>query len=131
MSDIWSTGGGVRLFALEQGEGRVLVCLRGGLASASLVATSGFVASGAQPYDPGRELAGIRAPTLVVPTEDLATHPPAVAKLCAASIPCRAVVPAAGGASSRVLGASCEPLSAGTDDGRGAAFERPGSGSTR
>lgn len=61
----------------------------------SVVATSRFIASGAQPFSSSRELRTIRAPTLLVRGED-DQHPAEVSDLYAASVPDCTVLPATG-----------------------------------
>jgi pimeloyl-ACP methyl ester carboxylesterase len=60
---------------------------------ASVVATSRFIASGAQPFESVRELRSIRAPTLLVRGDDT-THPSHVSDLYAGAIADCTVVPA-------------------------------------
>jgi pimeloyl-ACP methyl ester carboxylesterase len=53
---------------------------------ASVAATTAFMASGAQPFATGAELAAITAPTLLVPGTD-PTHPPEVAEVYRLHLP--------------------------------------------
>jgi 3-oxoadipate enol-lactonase len=64
-----------------------------GFDAASVVATSRFIASGAQPFATEDDLRSISLPTLLVRGEDL-LHPPEVSDLYAANIPGCAVAPA-------------------------------------
>lgn len=61
----------------------------------SVVATSRFIASGAQPFSSSRELSSIRVPTLLVRGDD-GQHPAEVSDLYAESIADCTVLPAAG-----------------------------------
>jgi pimeloyl-ACP methyl ester carboxylesterase len=62
---------------------------------ASVAATSRLIASGAQPFDSGRELGAIGVPVLLVRGDD-PQHPAEVSDVYAASIPECTVVPATG-----------------------------------
>ena len=54
--------------------------------AASVAATTAFMASGAQPFATGAELAAITAPALLVPGTD-PTHPPEVADVFRRHLP--------------------------------------------
>lgn len=68
--------------------------LASGFDAASVVATSRFIASGAQPFDSSRELDSLQVPTLLVRGND-EQHPAEVSDVYAASIADCTVVPAA------------------------------------
>jgi pimeloyl-ACP methyl ester carboxylesterase len=69
--------------------------LASGYDPASVVATSRFIASGAQPFASSQELGSIRIPTLLVRGDD-ATHPAEISDVYAAAIADCTVVPATG-----------------------------------
>jgi pimeloyl-ACP methyl ester carboxylesterase len=78
-----------------------------GFDAASVVATSRFVASGAQPFASAADLESLEVPTLLVRGAD-AMHPAEVSDLYAARIP-RCTVSAAGTADvAAAIGAFCE-----------------------
>ncbi len=77
-----------------------------GFDAASVVATSRFIASGAQPFATKDDLRSIAAPTLIVRGEDL-LHPPDVSDLYAASIPGCTVAPASADVAAEI-GAFCD-----------------------
>jgi pimeloyl-ACP methyl ester carboxylesterase len=77
-----------------------------GFDAASVVATSRFIASGAQPFATEDDLRSIAAPTLIVRGEDL-LHPPDVSDLYAASIPGCTVAPASADVAAEI-GAFCD-----------------------
>jgi len=66
-----------------------------GFDAGSVVATSRFIVSGAQPFSSSRELRSIRVPTLLVRGDD-ETHPAEISEVYAASITDCTVLPATG-----------------------------------
>jgi len=80
---------------------------------ASVVATSHFLASGAQPFASPADLASIGAPTLLVPGADT-LHPAEVSDLHAAHLPDCTVVPPASGDLSAAIGTFCDRCFAGS-----------------
>lgn len=78
----------------------------------SVVATSRFIASGAQPFDSIRELRSIHVPTLLVRGND-ETHPSEISDAYAASIPDCRVLPASDVDMVREIGAFCDSVLAG------------------
>ena len=77
-----------------------------GFDAASVVATSRFIASGAQPFATEDDLRSITLPTLLVRGEDL-LHPPEVSDLYAATILGCAVAPATADVAAEI-GAFCD-----------------------
>ena len=77
-----------------------------GFDPASVVATSHFIASGAQPFTSVRELRSLQIPTLLVRGND-AIHPAEVSDLYASNIPNCAVVPELVTGLSEVIDAFC------------------------
>ena len=75
--------------------------------AASVVATSHFVASGAQPFASGQELRILSTPTLLVRGDD-PMHPGEVSDLYAASIPNCVVLPATTGDVAGPIGEFCD-----------------------
>jgi len=75
--------------------------------AASVVATSRFIASGAQPFASAAELRSLRIPTLMVRGDD-PVHPAEVSDLYAANIPNCTVAPAATIDIAAAIGAFCE-----------------------
>jgi pimeloyl-ACP methyl ester carboxylesterase len=73
----------------------------------SVVATSRFIASGAQPFSSSRELQSIRVPTLLVRGDD-AQHPAEVSDVYAASITDCTVVPPTGVDTVRTIRDFCD-----------------------
>ena len=71
---------------------RALAMLEG-FDPASVIATSHFIASGAQPFAAAADLTALERPTLLVRGDD-PMHPPEVSDLYAANIPTCTVVPA-------------------------------------
>jgi 3-oxoadipate enol-lactonase len=78
-----------------------------GFDAASVVATSHFIASGAQPFTSATELRALSMPTLIVPGGD-PLHPAEVAALYVENIPNRLVAPATDVAEE--IGAFCDAL---------------------
>lgn len=74
---------------------------------ASVVATSHFIASGAQPFRSARELESLRAPTLLVRGDD-PLHPAEVSDLYAAHIPNCTVLPASTTDVAGAIGELCQ-----------------------
>jgi pimeloyl-ACP methyl ester carboxylesterase len=82
-----------RLYArLPEGMRQRAWKIASGFDPGSVVATSRFIASGAQPFDSAEELRSIRVPTLLVRGDD-EQHPAEVSALYAASIPDCTVLP--------------------------------------
>jgi 3-oxoadipate enol-lactonase len=77
--------------------------------AASVVATSRFIASGAQPFATPEELKSVRVPTLLVRGDD-PLHPAEVSDLYAASIPGCTVLPAATEDVASAIGAFCDQI---------------------
>jgi pimeloyl-ACP methyl ester carboxylesterase len=75
--------------------------------AASVVATSRFIASGAQPFADAADLKAVHAPTLLVRGGD-AIHPPEVSDLYAANIPDCSVAPAATADVAAAIGEFCD-----------------------
>lgn len=82
-----------------------------GFDAASVVTTSRFVASGAQPFPSAADLRSLHVPTLLVLGDD-PLHPAEVSDLYAASIPNCAVSPASGTDVAAAIGSFCSGLSA-------------------
>jgi 3-oxoadipate enol-lactonase len=80
-----------------------------GFDAASVVATSRFIASGAQPFTTSEELRSVRVPTLLVRGDD-PLHPAEVSDLYAASIPGCTVVPASTEDVAAAIGAFCDQI---------------------
>lgn len=80
-----------------------------GFDAASVVATSHFIASGAQPFNSAAHLRSLSMPTLIVPGGD-PLHPAEVADLYAENIPDCSVAPAPDVAAE--IGAFCDQASA-------------------
>jgi len=78
-----------------------------GFDAASVVTTSRFIASGAQPFGSAADLKSVHAPTLLVRGDD-AIHPPQVSDLYAANIPDCAVEPASTADVAAAIGAFCD-----------------------
>jgi 3-oxoadipate enol-lactonase len=83
--------------------------LASGFDPASVVATSRFIASGAQPFESSRELRSIRVPTLLVRGDD-EEHPAEVSDLYAASIADCTVLSATGVDTVRAIGDFCDEV---------------------
>jgi pimeloyl-ACP methyl ester carboxylesterase len=142
MRELWFENAGVRLFAVEDGEGPVIVMLHGGMAShvaslplvaplssryrivtpdvrgngkswsgdaASVVATSRFIASGAQPFTSATDLRSLSMPTLLIRGDD-PLHPAEVSDLYAEHIPNCSVLPASTADVAAEIGAFCDQL---------------------
>jgi 3-oxoadipate enol-lactonase len=77
--------------------------------AASVVATSRFVASGAQPFTSVEDLRGLSTPTLLVPADD-AIHPAEVSDLYAAHLPNCTVAPASTADVAAAIGAFCDQV---------------------
>jgi len=75
----------------------------------SVVATSRFIVSGAQPFSSSRELRSIRVPTLLVRGND-EIHPAEVSDVYAASIPDCTVLPATGTDTVRAIRDFCNAV---------------------
>ena len=82
--------------------------------AASVVATSAFLASGAQPFGSDSDLADLRMPTLLVRGDD-AMHPAEVSDLYAARVPDCTVVPASTHEIAAAIGAFCARCATHTD----------------
>jgi len=80
-----------------------------GFDPASVVATSRFIVSGAQPFGSSRELRSIRVPTLLVRGDD-EQHPAEVSDVYAASITDCTVVPATDRDTVRALRDFCDAV---------------------
>jgi pimeloyl-ACP methyl ester carboxylesterase len=78
-----------------------------GFDAASVLATSHFIASGAQPFASGADLRALRVPTLLVRGDDV-MHPAEVADLYAANIPNCTVAEASTTDIAAAIGAFCE-----------------------
>ncbi len=78
-----------------------------GFDAASVVATSHFIASGAQPFASAADLRSLHTPTLLVRGDD-PVHPAAVSDLYAATIPNCTQVPASTPAVAAVIGSFCD-----------------------
>jgi len=78
-----------------------------GFDAASVVATSHFIASGAQPFISAADLRSLHAPTLLVRGDD-PVHPAEVSDLYAANIPDCKVVPASTRDLASAIGVFCE-----------------------
>ena len=78
-----------------------------GFDTASVVATSHFLASGVQPLTSAEELTSLRTPTLLVRGDD-AMHPAEVSDLYASSIPNCTAVPASTADIAEAIGAFVE-----------------------
>ena len=84
-----------------------------GFDAASVVATSRFIASGAQPFEAGADLGAVEVPTLLVRGAD-AMHPAEVSDLYAASIANCTVSTAAGNPEiAAAIGTFCDSLDLG------------------
>lgn len=79
--------------------------------AASVVATSHFIASGAQPFEHEDELRDIDVPTLLIRGDD-ALHPPEVSDLYAGLMPPHTVVPAGSPNVAEHIGRFCDGLPA-------------------
>jgi pimeloyl-ACP methyl ester carboxylesterase len=75
--------------------------------AASVVATSRFIASGAQPFASADDLRALQVPTLLVRGDD-AIHPAAVSDLYAEHIPSCEVAPASTADVAAAIGAFCD-----------------------
>jgi 3-oxoadipate enol-lactonase len=80
-----------------------------GFDAASVVATSHFIASGAQPFTSAADLRALSMPTLLVPGAD-ALHPAEVSALYAENIPDCSVAPVAIGEVAAGIGAFCDRI---------------------
>jgi 3-oxoadipate enol-lactonase len=80
-----------------------------GFDAASVVATSHFIASGAQPFTSAAELRSLSMPALLVPGGD-PLHPVEVAELYAENIPDRSVVSAPAMDVTAEIGAFCDRI---------------------
>ena len=80
-----------------------------GFDAASVVATSRFIASGAQPFVSSVDLKSVRVPTLLIRGDD-PLHPAEVSDLYAASIPNCTVAPASTEDVAAVIGAFCDQI---------------------
>lgn len=78
----------------------------------SVVATSRFIASGAQPFDSSRDLRSIRVPTLLVRGDD-EQHPAEISDLYAANIPGCTVRPSTGNDTMLAIRDFCDAVAAG------------------
>jgi 3-oxoadipate enol-lactonase len=83
-----------------------------GFDAASVVATSRFIASGAQPFATAADLRGLYMPTLLVRGDD-ALHPAEVSDLYAENIPNLRAVPASTTDIAAEIGAFCDQINAG------------------
>lgn len=83
------------------------LAMREGFDAASVVATSRFVASGAQPFTSAADLRSLAVPTLLVRGDD-ALHPPEVSDLYADHIPDCTVAPASTADVAAAIGAFCD-----------------------
>jgi len=88
MRELWFERVGVRLFAVEE---KALEMLEG-FDAGSVVATSRFLASGAQPFSSVGDLVALNVATLLVRGSD-PMHPAEVSDLYAANIPGCVVAP--------------------------------------
>ncbi len=82
-----------------------------GFDAASVVATSRFIASGAQPFGSNRELRSIRVPTLLVRGDD-PQHPAEVSEVYAESITGCTVVPATDSDTAGAIRDFCDAVTA-------------------
>ncbi len=80
-----------------------------GFDAASVVTTSRFIASGAQPFTSAADLRSFSVPTLLVRGDD-PLHPPEVSDLYAESIPNCSVAPASITDVAAEIGAFCDPI---------------------
>ncbi len=78
-----------------------------GFDPASVVATSHFIVSGAQPFASAQDLNSLRVPTLLVRGDD-PIHPAEVSDLYASSIPNCTVIPASTADIPAAIDAFCE-----------------------
>jgi pimeloyl-ACP methyl ester carboxylesterase len=75
--------------------------------AASVVTTSRFIASGAQPFTSAKDLKSLSMPTLLVRGDD-ALHPPEVSDLYAENIPNCSIAPASTADVAAEIGAFCD-----------------------
>ena len=80
-----------------------------GFDAASVVATSRFVASGAQPFASAADLRSLAVPTLLIRGDD-ALHPAEVSDLYAENIPDCTVAPASSADVAAAIGAFCDQV---------------------
>jgi pimeloyl-ACP methyl ester carboxylesterase len=83
------------------------IAMLDGFDAASVVATSHFIASGAQPFSSADDLRSIEVPTLLIRGND-DIHPAEISELYAENIPSCLVVPAAVADVSDEIGAFCD-----------------------
>lgn len=80
-----------------------------GFDAASVVTTSRFIASGAQPFTSAADLKSLSMPTLLIRGDD-ALHPPEVSVLYAENIPNCSIAPAPTMDVAAEIGAFCDPI---------------------
>lgn len=80
-----------------------------GFDAASVVATSHFIASGAQPFDTAADLRSLTMPALLVPGSDL-LHPAEVSGLYASNLPNCRVAPVSTPEVAAEIGAFCDQI---------------------
>jgi pimeloyl-ACP methyl ester carboxylesterase len=83
-----------------------------GFDAASVVATSRFISSGAQPFESSQELCSIGVPTLLLRGDD-ATHPSEISDVYASSITDCSALPATTPDATRAIGDFCDSVIAG------------------
>ena len=88
------------------------LAMRKGFDPAGVVATSRFIASGAQPFASAAERRLLRIPTLLVRGDD-EMHPAEVSRIYASQIPACTVVPGSSGDVADAIRAFCDRLAAG------------------
>jgi len=99
------------------------LAMAAGFDAASVVATSQFIASGAQPFTSAADLRSLSVPTLLVRGDD-AIHPAEVSDLHAENIPNCKVVPALTTDVATEIGAFCDQIVYGSEPTSGATMAR-------